>query len=252
MTCANTPSATFSQGLEFGRSPCAAPDGQMIDLFGRVPVRANLSPRQALELGLLTSGTCGRTSIGSLKSADLQSCLASKLRARTQSLGSTLYRLTWKDWTLLSGRSLSRLRASVHRTSETGLSGWVTPTTRDWKDTPGMVAQRDGKDRTDQLPRQAYLAGWPTCTATDAIKQGNVSPRRGMMGLSETAALLRESPMPARLTAAGQMLTGSFAGMESGGQLNPDHARWLMGLPSEWDACAPTETPLMPKRLRNS
>src|SRR5690606_36094999 len=140
--------------------------------------------------------------------------LESKLQARLSSLGSTLYTLTWKRWITPSDVSRFRLRTSVRRTAEIETSGWVSPTSRDWKDTPGMVAQRDGKDRADQLPRQAYLArwatptksdttgaetlsakmargaggfmlrdsrillaGWPTCTATDAAKRGNVSPR---------------------------------------------------------------------------
>jgi len=48
---------------------------------------------------------------------------------------------------------------------------------------------------------------------------------------------------PARLKPDGTILTGSGAEMESGGQLNPAHPRWLMGYPPEWDACAPTEMP---------
>lgn len=70
--------------------------GQMIDLFGPVPVLANLSARQALELGLRTHGTSGQPSPGSLRSANLQSSLESRLRARLSNLGSTLYTLTWK------------------------------------------------------------------------------------------------------------------------------------------------------------
>ena len=183
-TLTDTHSAISLQVLESGPTPFGSQAGQMIDLFGQVPVRANLSARQAKELGFMTSGTCGPTSITSSKSAALQSSLESRLQARTQTLGSTLYAMTWKPWVTPSGRSRSRLRASVRRTSETGFTGWPTPQTSD-STGGGQAARAMGETRHgSNLNDFAMLAGWPTCTATDAIKQGHVSPRPGAMGLS--------------------------------------------------------------------
>jgi len=47
------------------------------------------------------------------------------------------------------------------------LVGWTTPSSRDWKDTPGMATtginpDGTGRERLDQLPRQAAQAPGPT------------------------------------------------------------------------------------------
>ncbi|AIC88268.1 putative phage methyltransferase protein [Burkholderia thailandensis USAMRU Malaysia  len=130
-TFVHTPSAISSQASASGPTRFVAPDGPTIDLFGRVPVRANLSPRQAKDLGLMTSGISGLRGTGSSVSAVLQSSLESRLRGRLSTLGSTLFKLTWKRWTTPMGVSRFRLRASAPRTSETARTGWPTPRSAD-------------------------------------------------------------------------------------------------------------------------
>lgn len=196
MTSSTTHNATSSQESASGRSPFAAPAGQMIDLFGPVPVLANLSARQARDLDLLMSGTCGRPGTTSSGSAALQKSLASRLRMVADSLGSTLYKLTWKKRATPSGLSICALRASVLRTSGSDCGSWPTPTTRDWRDGGGDPLQRGGKrtlgarclagglaypDSTERQARDILTSGSSEGSEgrVDAVLNGSDIGRRG-------------------------------------------------------------------------
>lgn len=280
-TCTASDSFTPSPASACGPMLSAGQGGPTTGLSGRLHVPANLSARQAAELGLLTSGTYGRTSITSSESAALQSSLESRLRVRTQSLGSTLFKMTWKRWDMPSGRSRSRLRASALRTSEIAHTGWptpnasdgsgggqakralerkhssqladfvmlaspwATPVARDWK---GATLERWGTNARP-LNEQVRLAGWSTPLAADGPKTDCTLPaalRRAAQGKTLSTA------MQARLVASGPQPTGSPVETGKPGQLNPAHSRWLMGYPPEWDDCAVTAMPSSRKPPRSS
>jgi hypothetical protein len=318
-TSMDIPSATSSRGSACGATRSAAPDGATTCASGPGAARVNLSARQAAEAGLMTSGTYGPPSSGSSRSAALARSLVSRLRAKTASLGSTLFKLTWKARVMPSGLSISALRASVRRisgkgcgSSESEASARPTPTTRDHKDgaechavplnsllgrvawlagwpsptTPsGGQTPPEGTTATGRTPGGrkvqvtlkdvASLAGWPTPMAGTPAQNGNnpagntdssrrtvelaswPSPKasnttgpgtRGEGGANLQTAAQLTLDCPARLTASGEMQIGFTAETTSGGQLNPAHSRWLMGLPPEWDACAPTVTRSTRKR----
>lgn len=125
------------------------------------------------------SDTSGPTTSVSSRSAALQSCLESRLRARLDSAGSTLYALTWKERATPSGRPIFARRASVPRTSDSdsGSSGWPTAAAAEPGGTPEQMIARKEKARAAGkklgasvagLSLSALLAGWAATTANDA------------------------------------------------------------------------------------
>lgn len=293
-TSPDSRNAISLQASACGATPSEGGGGWIARPYGQAPALASLSAWQAWVVGSTTSGTSGPSGSTSSSSAALASSLVSRLKQRLGTVGSTLFKLTWKESATPSRLSVSLLRASARRTSDNdcgswptpitndalgsthcygpkkpdgsrpeylklpgaaALASWTTPTTRDWKDSGSDIKPRaDGSMRFDQLPRQANLAGWNTPAASDGMGGKRPHPdttmtgqhpsgRKVNMGLASQAHIGFINTEPARLTATGEMLTGSCAGMDRGGQLNPEHSRWLMGLPPEWDACAPTVTP---------
>jgi hypothetical protein len=187
---------------------------------------------------------------------------------------SSLYKHTTKHRTTPGGRKFLSIRASALRTSETDATGWPTPAARDWK---GATKERWGTNARP-LNEVAVLSGWPTPTSSladkgvrsneGAIKEamrGHGPDLAAMVRLADTTQDSADSRAygyggqtfmtltdAARSTDSGPVLTGSPVETRSGGQLNPAHSRWLMGLPPEWDACAPTGMPLTRSRRKSS
>lgn len=241
------------------------PVGPMTGQYGQDHARANHSAQQERNRECRTNGTSGRSGTASSASATLQSSLASRLRLRLTTDGSTLFAMTWKTKDTPSGRSVCLLRASARRISDNGCGSWPTPTTRDHKDgseanapvnallgrTVWMTAwptpqSRDGKSggqskramgetrHGSNLNDFCKLAAWASPRANDAKKQGYMAqdPRNGL-----PAQVLEPGT---RINRLGRMLTGFIAETNAGGQLNPELSRWLMGYPAEWAHCRPT------------
>lgn len=241
--CQDTRSATSLQESESGPMHSEKQGSMTTKQSGQGHVRANLSARQAKAKGMLTSGTYGRRFSISSNSVALQLSLANKLKEQLSTAGSILYNLTWKVLDTPSGLRGCLLRASVRRTLEVDYSGWVTPTTRDWKDTP-----RHGNETGQQ-----EQAG-PTAETSGSVHRLGDSDSNGRGSRGITSA-------PSRY--------GNPVDTTSGGMLNPDRgngfwrdAEWAYCgdgkfRPIEpgtfplaprspthtWDDAAPTETP---------
>lgn len=191
--------------------------------------------------------------------AGRQYCQRAASAPRTSVIDSSLVRSNWPTVTTIDNNQVAGEGAAAnHPARGTTLGGavhlasWPTPTTRDHKD----GAECLNVPINSLLGRQVWLTGWATPTTeanthcygpqktihlktfgearlanhADTWPQGTKANLKGFTELRQN--------QPIRITASGQMLTGSDAGMESSGQLRPGHSRWVMGFPISWDAAA--------------
>lgn len=284
-TCEGIPRCICSPGSADGPTPSDLPVGQTTDPFGLAAAPASRSASPEGVPVQMTLGISGPSSAASLRSADLQSRLESKLRAVLAGRGSPLYALTWKSLDMPSGPPICALRASGLRTSGSGSTGWPTAAARDWRDGRSNMHGENARP----LNEVAMLAGWPTPDASvfEAVDLERLQERRSEckelagngngfgLTLGQAAPLLTGWNTPratdganggpnqaggalsADAAMAGNLITGATSNgspAETGppGRLNPEFVRWLMGFPAAWEDCADTATQSSRKSRRRS
>lgn len=218
-TFADSHSVISSPASADGVTRCVSRDGLTPDLFGQAPVHVSRSARPVNGRARKTAGTSGLRSAISSASASLQSCLESRLQARTDVNGSPEYTLTWKRWATRSGVPIFALRASRRRTSAKGFIGWPTP----MAGTPAQKGYNEAGNTDSGRKTTKILKGWATPRANryaGADSHGN-----------------RQLPLNA---------------MTASAVLDPRHWQWLMGFPTEWDDCAATATQSFRRSRRSS
>ena len=180
------------------------------------------------------SATSSQRFSASSKSAVLQWCLESRLRALTDVDGSPEYVLTWKAWDIDSRLRICALRASRRPISASAYTGWPTPRTPTGGPESAERKQELGRKESggSDLQAVALLTGWALPAARDWKSGRGVKTDQEQYG-TKGKQLARE--------ALGVTSILYDAETKERGALDPEFARWLMGFPPEWASYAPTE-----------
>ncbi len=137
-----------------GNMPCNLRDGPMIGRCGPGRARAKAIRVLASERATTTNATCGPISSISSASVALQQSLVNKLRTQFDSVGSTVYKQTWKERVTPSGLRYWEHTARAATTYGSDCFGWPTPRAEE----PGRTNDGYGKS----VGMVASLTGWPT------------------------------------------------------------------------------------------
>ena len=194
-TCADTSESTCSRESEDGTTPSTSPDGKAPCGPAHAPV--SRFRRRDSERAMPINDTSGPLFTTSSPSANLQSSLESRLRARMDVNGSPEYALAWSQWDMPAGPPICRLRASARRISGKDCGGWSSPSAalgeKNVRTEAGAKAEAARKGWTNDLAVAAHsicresisqtaetegkrkavmTAGWPTPMAGTPKQKG--------------------------------------------------------------------------------
>jgi hypothetical protein len=188
-TCEDTGSAISSPESRDGRGHCDAPDGPTSARSGQARVPAKAKASQAKNVAETIQGTYGPTCFASSVPGGPLSSWESRLRERLARIGSTEFDLTWKVKDTPSGRPLSHLVPSTHRSGETGYGGsaWTTPTLHGNYNRKGA-----SKYSGDGLATQMISTSWPTPKESDH-RQGMPERFKGAQSLNGPRSNLNDA-----------------------------------------------------------